>query len=641
MVDRIVGQGDSKAEIAFRTIAWIGLARRPLKVEEIQHALAVCPGDTCFDKDGIKSIDLIIQCCGGFVGPQQDDTLGFVHYTTQEYLLTRSKYGHGYIARICLTYLSFDDFSQGICPNFKILMSRLNYHALLDYACRNWGHHLRSSEDIDLQVLGLRFCREKQKALGCIQVIREKESQYGGMFQGKLGRPLETYNLETTPFTDRFYGPWLAAHFGLYEISTLLLRDPEFDMKQSFDDKDSWWNWKDYPLCKAVGGGWPDLVTLFLDYGAHLSSVNSDRLRWLYESYMKTPQRECMASCIFEFARSRHIQEAGTILHFALEIGNIEAAFVLLKREIDVNTKDLLRGRTSLHWASLGGHYDVARLILDRGANIAAKDHRGETPLHLASSAGHESTTQMLLDYGANVDATDTQHQTPLHRASHGGHSKIIQTMLENGADIQSRNDYGSSPLHHAVKGHHVLGARYSISELQALSDHSAADETLDDYEQVLLHCTAGRGHLVAMQTLLNHGADIKAKDDHGRTPEQLGIDLQDEVPSIFLKRYHASLAKDPESDERRVAKDIQHSHAPGVTQTNQSNKICATRDDQYTPDLEVRKTSRRNDTWSQSLDLRPPSNIERSMNHNSREEARDHTWEWPEEDNANGVCTQ
>ena len=52
-IDRIKSQCEEDEELAMKTLMWITTALRPLKLLELQHALAVQPGDTSFDINGI------------------------------------------------------------------------------------------------------------------------------------------------------------------------------------------------------------------------------------------------------------------------------------------------------------------------------------------------------------------------------------------------------------------------------------------------------------------------------------------------------------------------------------------------------------------------------------------------------------
>mmetsp|Transcript_27792 Transcript_27792/g.74856 ORF Transcript_27792/g.74856 Transcript_27792/m.74856 type:complete len:265 (+) Transcript_27792:2-796(+) len=71
-------------------------------------------------------------------------------------------------------------------------------------------------------------------------------------------------------------------------------------------------------------------------------------------------------------------------------------------------------GRTMLHWASDMGRVDVARLLIERGANVNARDSEGMTPLHMAAMCEHEDMLVTLLAADADASLADSDGQLPL-----------------------------------------------------------------------------------------------------------------------------------------------------------------------------------------------------------------------------------
>ncbi len=62
------------------------------------------------------------------------------------------------------------------------------------------------------------------------------------------------------------------------------------------------------------------------------------------------------------------------------------------------------KGFTPLHYASLYGHEEVARELIEAGANIECKSTWCRTPLHCAVERGFENIVVPLLDKFASVD---------------------------------------------------------------------------------------------------------------------------------------------------------------------------------------------------------------------------------------------
>ena len=61
------------------------------------------------------------------------------------------------------------------------------------------------------------------------------------------------------------------------------------------------------------------------------------------------------------------------------------------------------RVEAPLHDASAGGYYDIARVLLQRGAKVDAIDNDGDSPLHLASNVGHAHVVDLLLNHAGEA----------------------------------------------------------------------------------------------------------------------------------------------------------------------------------------------------------------------------------------------
>ena len=83
--------------------------------------------------------------------------------------------------------------------------------------------------------------------------------------------------------------------------------------------------------------------------------------------------------------------------------GNIEAVKQAIADGADVNALGD-EGETPLHQAALGGHKEVAELLIAKGADLNAKSY-GETPLDLAIRLGQTETAELLRKHGGKTGA--------------------------------------------------------------------------------------------------------------------------------------------------------------------------------------------------------------------------------------------
>lgn len=134
-------------------------------------------------------------------------------------------------------------------------------------------------------------------------------------------------------------------------------------------------------------------------------------------------------------------------------------------------------GATPLHFAALNGHQDVIELLVDRGADLEARDDEfNATPISWANEKGNMSVVHNLSDRGALVsidraaafglvdlireyiaDGTENLNVvggfgTPLHEAALWGYPEIVELLLQNGADPTIPNVDGRTPFAIASK---------------------------------------------------------------------------------------------------------------------------------------------------------------------------------------------
>jgi ankyrin repeat protein len=133
-----------------------------------------------------------------------------------------------------------------------------------------------------------------------------------------------------------------------------------------------------------------------------------------------------------------------------------EKNLVELKKIIEadkdiVNSRDRME-RTLLIYANTDEHYEIAKYLIEAGADINTKDTDNWRPIHFASQNASSSIVKLLVEQGAEVDAEDNNGKTPLSnvvRKVLGGNNdmKELQNyLIEHGADMKHKNFHGVSP---------------------------------------------------------------------------------------------------------------------------------------------------------------------------------------------------
>src|SRR5439155_21869874 len=195
------------------------------------------------------------------------------------------------------------------------------------------------------------------------------------------------------------------------------------------------------------------------------------------------------------------------------------------------------------------GHYEIARFLLDHGADPNQANTKGWTPLYLAvsnrdalttavpppSSDGAFDLITVLLDRGADPNRRIRAHTevhsannslwlkedgaTPLLRASLSGDLTVVQLLLAHGADPSIPTFDHTTPLMVASGVGWAEGTIHEYSEDQTLEvvklllEKGADVKVANDHGITALHGAAYKGANKVVQLLVDRGADLAAQD--------------------------------------------------------------------------------------------------------------------------------
>ena len=225
--------------------------------------------------------------------------------------------------------------------------------------------------------------------------------------------------------------------------------------------------------------------------------------------------------------------------------------------------------RSALQWAAKHGHKSLVKLAISKGANVneTTKCRHNFGVLHLAarSTSQNPKIIRTLVEHGAKIDAKDYELCTPLYLATCYGHGQVVEELLRLGAGTKQGGCHEVTLLAHiaASMGHidcmralvaagvdfyprgescrtilHLAFATNSGSGMaQYLLRQEGVSMTVnakDSNGSTPLHLLMGHSYLMSaekselLQSLLQCGADIHAKDKLGDTPGHIATNKED-----------------------------------------------------------------------------------------------------------------
>ncbi|XP_035912924.1 serine/threonine-protein phosphatase 6 regulatory ankyrin repeat subunit B isoform X3 [Anopheles stephensi] len=213
-------------------------------------------------------------------------------------------------------------------------------------------------------------------------------------------------------------------------------------------------------------------------------------------------------------------------LLLAVEAGNQSMCRELLSSQ----TADQLKatttnGDTALHLAARRKDVEMARILIDYGANVDVQNGEGQTALHIAAAEGDEAMVKYFYTVRASAAITDFQDRTPMHLAAENGHASIIEILADKyRASIYERTKDGSTLMHIAsLNGHAECATTLFRKGVYLHMPNKGGARSI--------HTAAKYGHVGIISTLLNKGEKVDVPTNDHYTA--LHIAVQSAKPAV------------------------------------------------------------------------------------------------------------
>ncbi|XP_046547186.1 putative ankyrin repeat protein RF_0381 [Haliotis rubra] len=259
------------------------------------------------------------------------------------------------------------------------------------------------------------------------------------------------------------------------------------------------------PVCMAAMSGHVQIMTALLDIGHQAFDLN-------FSTSSPWPIREVCASGHLDVVRTlvevHHVDVESrdnnneTILYAAVRGGRVDVVDYLVKAGASVN-----KPHSSLDYFSLlhvavktpgPRQMDMCDVLLSRGADVNARDKYGRSPPFL-----------LVLDSpGRDAFSSEEDIRYPDYRHPED-FLNLIRLVCSRGADLNMRNKAGATPLFTAS-----LYGKVDIVYYLAIERNASLDLLYTNHmEKPFVDNLIARGQFLALQTLLEAGYDVIAKD--------------------------------------------------------------------------------------------------------------------------------
>jgi uncharacterized protein len=142
----------------------------------------------------------------------------------------------------------------------------------------------------------------------------------------------------------------------------------------------------------------------------------------------------------------------------AAALGKLDRVAELVAADPELAKAWSADGFTALHLTAFFGRQEVARFLLEHGADpaVASRNSMQVTPLNSAAAARQVEIARALLEHGAPVNAAQHGGWTALHSAAHNGDLKLVELLLQHGADRSLNGDSGKTAYDFALEAQHL-----------------------------------------------------------------------------------------------------------------------------------------------------------------------------------------
>ncbi|KAL8965947.1 MAG: hypothetical protein Q9183_003604, partial [Haloplaca sp. 2 TL-2023] len=334
---------------------------------------------------------------------------------------------------------------------------------------------------------------------------------------------------------------YYAALLGLHGAAQALIEDDEDVNAECGRHK--------FPILAAIARQEGRLVSLLLEHGADPNTQDRASEDSALLRAADLGNFHILKLLLDQGAKASHQNRSQvTAMHFAARGANIECLAALHHAGSSPNVVDKA-GDTPLHWAARTGTPTALEFLIGKGGKslLETSNYSRQTALHIAVLCNRAAETEVLLDRGANLEARDCGDETPLCIAARKSAEGIVRILLNRGANANAYSNTGRTALHSAFEEND-----FNIAGM--LVEHGAKIYEKEIEGEKALLTAALASDLDMIQLLVEQGVDIDARATDDQTALHIAVQNKDSDTVRFLMEHGARADLAPGADKGQTA---------------------------------------------------------------------------------------
>ena len=200
-----------------------------------------------------------------------------------------------------------------------------------------------------------------------------------------------------------------------------------------------------------------------------------------------------------------------TILMYACSNGDLNVVKDIVMKGANLNATESVYGNSALFFAMCFKHYDIAKYLINAGADVNIVNKDLETILSGAIDYNLFDFVELLCRKGINVNLVNNQSYTPIFLAIANGYYEITKLLIKYGADLEVKEKvFGDTPL---------LASMKFKNNAKLLIDSGANIHAENDIEDTPVSIAALLDQLEIVKILKEKGADLNKQNTQRNNP--------------------------------------------------------------------------------------------------------------------------